>query len=123
MTETEIQKAERLYEALTGKDAQLTNDLATVLAKVTPETPVLVEIPWGEMRQGELHDRHQIILTHVAGERIYFINALKTPAKPGETLGGPGKGPQRRFEANGEESMPLGQFQGIFRQGGRAMIS
>lgn len=118
-----IEQAQALFGALTNARTHLTDSAEEVLKRLHGGAKdVLVELPWGEVRDGELHDRHQIILTGVAGGRVHFINALKSPHAPGTVIQGEGKGPERRLEPNGEESMEIDRFVSLFKQGGKAMI-
>jgi len=118
-----IEQAQALFGALTNEPTHLTNSAEEVLQKLQAGAKdVLVELPWGEERNGEVHARHQIILTHVSGGRVYFINALKSNLAPGTVIQGTSKGPVRRVETNGEESMETERFVALFQQGGKAMI-
>lgn len=118
-----LEQAQRLYEAVSNKRTRLTGSADEVLqALKRGETQVLAELPWGEIRDGVTHDRHQVILQRVQAGRIYFINALHADAPIGATLEGQGKGPQRRVEALGEESMALDRFSALFARGGKAML-
>lgn len=118
-----IEAACRMYEALTGQRHRVTDRLEEVLGALKSGLKdVLVEVDWGEQRRGELHDRHQVILQRVAGGRVYFINALKNPGAVGDSLGGPDKGPVRRVEEHGEESMDEPAFVALFAQGGKGML-
>lgn len=119
----DLQEAQRLYGALTNQPTRLTGSPHDVLAALRAgEENVLVELPWNEVRAGETHERHQLVLRRVEGERVYFINALKTPGAPGTELGGPEQGPLRRIEEAGEESMPLANFVTLFVGGGQGML-
>jgi thiamine pyrophosphate-dependent acetolactate synthase large subunit-like protein len=121
---TQMDQARALYAALTGQPTHLAASLDEALKVVlSGKGPVVVELPWGEVHQGERHERHQVIVTRVANNRVYFINALKNKARPGQTLGGPGAGPVRRMEADGEESMDLAGFKAVYARGGQAMLS
>lgn len=118
-----IEQTQALYQATLGKATRLTaspEEVKKLLA--AGQTPVVVELPWGQVVNGVSHDRHQLIPTRVAGQRLYFINALKTAAAPGSEIDGPGKGPKRRLEANGEESMALSSFLTLFGRGGKALL-
>lgn len=118
-----LEQAQALFGALTNEPTHLTTSAEEVLRHLQEGAKdVLVEVPWGEERNGELHARHQIILTRVAAGRVHFINALKSPLAPGTVLHGAGKGPERRLEPDGEESMELGRFVALFQAGGKAMI-
>lgn len=118
-----MEQAQRLYSALSAEPTRLARTVDEALKALTvPNATVLIELPWNEVRNGERHERHQVIATKVAGDRIYFINALKTPAKPGDVLGGRDKGPLRRHEENGQESMDLASFKRLYAQGGQAML-
>jgi hypothetical protein len=86
------------------------------------EKQLLVEVPWGEVRGGETHERHQLILTRLEAGRVYFINALHTDAPVGATIEGQGRGPQRRVEAMGEESMAVDRFRALFERGGKGLL-
>lgn len=118
-----IEQTQALYQAALGKATRLTasaEDLKKLLS--AGKTPVVVELAWGQVVNGVSHDRHQVLPTRVEGQRIYFINALKTAASPGGEIEGPGKGPRRRLEANGEESMELNRFLTLFGRGGKALL-
>lgn len=118
-----IEQAQALFGALTNEPTHLTASTEEVLRRMQAgATDILVEVPWGEERDGELHERHQIILTHLAAGRVCFINALKSHQAPGTVIQGAGKGPERRLEPNGEESMDLERFIALFKAGGKAMI-
>lgn len=119
-----IEDAKRLYQAILPQPLRLTDlmgDLAGALR--AGERNILVELPWGERRAGERHDRHLVIIKRVADQRVFFVNALKNPDPVGATIAGPDRGPTRRVEPGGEESMPLEAFSALFAQGGRAMIA
>lgn len=118
-----IEQAQALFGALTNSPTHLTSSADEVIQLLQRGAKdVLVELSWGEERDGEVHERHQIILTHVAAGRVHFINALKSHLAPGTVIQGAGKGPVRRVEPNGEESMELERFVALFQQGGKAMI-
>lgn len=118
-----LEAAQVLFGALAGAPTHLTDSAAEVLGLLSAgATDVLVEVPWGEVRDGEVHERHQIILTRVSAGRVHFINALKSHQPSWTVITGPGKGPERRVEPTGEESMDLGRFVSLFEQGGKAMI-
>ena len=118
-----IEQAQRMYEAVTNRPTRLTGSPDEVLqALKRGETQILVELSWGEVRGGETHDRHQVILTRLEQGRVYFLNALHASAPVGATIEGQGKGPQRRVEALGEESMVLERFKALFARGGKAML-
>ena len=61
--------------------------------------------------------------TRCEGGRLYFKHGLKTAGAAGQVVGGPGQGPRRRLEPNGDESMDLAGFFALFGQGGRALIA
>lgn len=118
-----IEQAQRLYEAVNNRPTRLTSSAEEVVqALKRGESQILTELPWGEVRHGETHERHQVILTRVEAGRVFFINALHTNAPAGVTIEGQGKGPQRRIEAMGEESMALDRFRALFERGGKAML-
>ncbi|HEY9854292.1 MAG TPA: hypothetical protein V6D05_01055 [Stenomitos sp.] len=118
-----IEQAQALFGALTNAPTHLTSSADEVLKTLQAGAKdVLVELPWGEERNGEVHARHQIILTHVSAGRVHFINALKSDLAPGTVIQGTAKGPMRRVEPNGEESMETERFVALFQQGGKAMI-
>lgn len=118
-----IEQAQALFSALTNEPTHLTRSADEVLQRLQAGAKdILVEVLWGEERAGEVHDRHQIILTRVSADRVYFINALKSHQAPGSVIQGLGKGPERRVEPSGEESMKLERFVQLFEQGGKAMI-
>ena len=101
---------------------------ATALAGCASRPPVpspaavAVPVPDVQHPDGETHDRHQVILTRLEQGRVYFLNALHASAPVGATIEGQGKGPQRRVEALGEESMALERFKALFARGGKAML-
>ncbi len=118
-----IEQAQALFGALTNEPTHLTDSADEVLMALNGGAKdVLVEVPWGEERAGELHERHQIILTRAAAGRVFFINALKSGQAPGTLIQGTGKGPERRLEPTGEESMELERFVTLFKSGGKAML-
>jgi hypothetical protein len=118
-----IEHAKRMYEAVTNRPTRLTTSVDDVLAALKRgESQILVELPWGEVRAGETHERHQVILMRLAQSRVYFVNALHADAPVGATLDGQGKGPQRRVEALGEESMALDRFTELFKRGGKGLL-
>jgi hypothetical protein len=118
-----IEQAQRLYEAINNRRTRLTTQVEEVVqALKRGESQLLVELPWGEVRNGETHDRHQLILTRLEAGRVFFINALHTNAPAGATIEGQGKGPQRRIEPMGEESMAVDRFRAVFERGGKAML-
>lgn len=118
-----IEQAQQFYHALTGRQTHLSASGAEVLSALDTETaPLLVELPWGERRGDELHARHEVLLTRFANGRIYFINALKTDLPVGSIIEGHEKGPTRRIEPAGEESLDLESFLTLFNAGGTAMI-
>lgn len=116
-----LEGAKLLMEALTNQPQQLTRDLDQVLRALQGgRSSIVVEIPWGEKREGEVHDRHQILLMRLEGPRVFFINALKNPDPVGSIIRG--RGPDRRVEPKGEESMALDAFRALFTQQGQAML-
>jgi hypothetical protein len=118
-----IEQAQKLYEAVSNRKSRLTRSLDEVVeAMKAGEAHVLVELPWGEVRDGETHDRHQVIVTRLAPGRVFFVNALHSGAPVGTVIEGLGKGPTRRVEPSGEESMGLDRFRSLFDKGGRAML-
>lgn len=118
-----IEQAQRLYQAVTNRPTRLTASVEEVLkALKRGETQILVELPWGEVRGSETHDRHQVILSRLEAHRVYFVNALHAQAPVGAVIEGLGKGPHRRVEALGEESMPVDRFSALFARGGKAML-
>ena len=118
-----IEQAKRLYEAVMGRPTHLSASVDEVLAALERgEKQLLVEVPWGEVRDGETHERHQLILTRLEAGRVYFVNALHATAPVGTTLEGREQGPQRRVEGLGEESMELDRFKALFARGGQAML-
>jgi hypothetical protein len=118
-----IEQAQSLYRALTNQERPLTDSPeALVQALRDGQTNLLVELPWGEVRDGEVHELHQVVLTRFEDRRVYFINPLKGQESVGTVLEGEGKGPQRRIEAHGEESMDLVRFVALFANGGKALL-
>ena len=66
-----IEQAQKLYEAVSNRKSRLTRSLDEVVeAMKAGEAQVLVELPWGEVRNGETHDRHQVIVTRLALPRM-----------------------------------------------------
>ncbi|MBO9540237.1 hypothetical protein J7643_06565 [bacterium] len=109
-----IETSRSLYQALTARPVRLGISSEEVLRALAQGAKgILVELPWGE-------GRHQIVVTQVDARRIRFFNAQRTDAPAGTVLGAPG--PERRVEANGEESMDLVRFVALFAQGGKAML-
>lgn len=122
-SDNSIEQTQRMYQATLGKPTKLTasvEELKRLLA--AGKTPVVVELAWGQRAGDEVHERHQIMPTRVDAQRVYFINALKTPVAPGSVIEGPGKGPKRRLEMNGQESMELAGFLALFARGGKALL-
>lgn len=118
-----IEQSALLYEALTNQPVAISSTFEEVLALLRAQQPdILVEVSWKERRDREYHDRHQLILTRLEGDRIFFINALKTTKPAGTMIGGPEQGPLRRLEASGEESMETALFMTLFALGGKALI-
>lgn len=118
-----IEQTGALLQALFLQPTRMTQSLADVLKAIEAgKTNIVVELPWAEMRPEGHYERHQVILLRIAHGRAYFDNPLKTAALPGSEIGGVGKGPLRRLEANGEESMDLAFFITLFENGGKALL-
>ena len=116
-----IEQAQQLWAALTNQATQLSTDAQQVLAALRAgQAQVLVEVPWGEVRDGETHETHQLILKRLEGDRVYFINALKGNEPVGAVI--EGRGPRRRVEAGGLESMTVAEFGALFEFGGKGML-
>ena len=118
-----LEQAARLYTALTNEPMRISTSYDEIVkALQSGVKSVPVEIPWKERRGSDYHERHQVIVTHIADGRVYFINALKTAKPPGTTVGGVDQGPLRRLEPSGEESIETPMFLTLFMSGGKAML-
>jgi hypothetical protein len=118
-----MEGAEVLLDALSPHSTRRVGsfqDLA--LALQSGAGPALVELPWGEKRDGELYETHQLVLTRVEGDRVYFINALKSQLPEGTVIVGMSKGPIRRVEPHGEESMTVSTFVELFDRVKKALV-
>ena len=115
--------SKRLLDQLLGKPStELTTPQEVYEALKAGRDDILVEVPWGEFRGDELHERHQIILVGADPERVYFINALKSDHPRGSDIAGMGEGPPRHVEARGFESMTHEAFVELFAKGGLALL-
>lgn len=118
-----IEQAQALWKALTNENTHISPSAEELVIELRAgRAPILVELPWGEVRGTERFERHQIVLSHVDERRVYFNNGLKTDLPPGSVIEGPESGPERRVEPNGEESMDLVRFVALFARGGKAML-
>lgn len=107
----QIRKTRSLMEAVLGAPRKMTKDLSKVLeALAAGKTDVPVEIPWYE--DG---GTHQILLQHVADERVFFINPARQPdLAPGTILN---ENFPRRVETGGLESTKLKNLEKLFERG------
>lgn len=118
-----IEQTAQLYAAMTNRPMGVSSSFNDVVKALQGNEPtVVVEIPWKERRDGDYHERHQVIVSRVAEGRVYFVNALKTVKPVGEVIGGVDRGPLRRVEPNGEESIEMPMFLTLFLAGGKALI-
>ena len=113
-----------MYEGILGEKAQVTTSLDGVLARLAGgEKGIIVEVPWDETINDERYDRAQIVLMRLSGDRVFYCNPLPgRHLQAGETGGVTGRGPFRRIEPSGEESMDVATFRRLFSQGGSAIL-
>jgi hypothetical protein len=103
-----IEDAKVISDAINGGKSKITNDLKEILREaavykdgVIMELPFEVEMPDGFM------EAVTVVVTKVTKERVYFINPAKVSKTPGEITEKDKKGPNRRIEADGSESMEI----------------
>lgn len=108
----EIEQTKVIYEAVLDTPTRLSHTADEVLDALTQDRHPVVEIPWGERIGDELYEHHQIVLTRLQDERVYFANSLPNAQEvaAGAVLGGPEQGPERRMEGSGEQSMTVVLF-------------
>ena len=116
--ESQLDQTQRLLAAVMGTDARQSDsfdDVRKAFAEGKPD--VVVELPWYE--DGSTH---QLILTRLQGDRVYFINPLgHGDARAGTVLQDGGLG--RRVEEDNTESSTVSDFEKLFGAGkARALI-
>lgn len=116
--ESQLDQTQRLLVAVMGAKAKQSNKFEDVRkAFRAGKTDVVVEIPW--YSDG---GTHQLILTRLQDDRVYFINPLgHGEALAGATLSDGGLA--RRVEGDSTESATIGELESVFGAGqARALI-
>jgi len=116
--ESQLDQTQRLLAAVMGTSAEQSSRFDDVRkAFGDGKTDVVIELPWYE--DGSTH---QLILTRVTGDRVFFINPLgHGSAKAGSDLQDGGL--RRRVEEDNTESAAVADVEKLFGAGkARALI-
>lgn len=114
-----IDITQQLLKNFTGENTSKTNDFNKIIEYLkSGKNGIIVNLLWNEQRDDKFYERHEIVLEKLEGNRIYFFNPLKTTnIKIGDVISGNNRGPKRRLEPHGFESMEISTLQNIFNQG------
>lgn len=116
--ESQLDQTQRLLAAVMGTEAEQSSRFDDVRKAFSEgKSDVVIELPWYE--DGSTH---QLILTKLQADRVYFINPLgHGNAKAGTVLQDGGLG--RRVEEDNSESAAIADLEKLFGTGKvRALI-
>jgi hypothetical protein len=106
-----IEDAKIMSDALNGGQSKITGDLKEILKEAAiHKDGVIMEIPFEAEVDGGYMEAITVVVTKVTKERVYFINPAKVSRAPGEITEKDKKGPNRRIEPDGFESMEIGEL-------------
>lgn len=120
----EVKAARDRLAALSGRAPRLVGADAALAALRAGAHGVLAVVPWDEEVDGVAHPTNHLLLRGLDGDRLLVEHPLvaQVPAAPGTALGGPGRGPLRRREAGGADSLALTTFAQLLALGGAALL-
>jgi len=117
-----IEELKILHEAVLGQELREERDPVIILQMLEDgKSDIITDLNWGEMREGEYHERHKIILQGISDDnRVIFYNPMGHPGdmEEGELIEGRDKGPTRQVEGIGIESVGRDEFIGFFESRG-----
>lgn len=108
-----------LHRAIFGHELQESRDPEVILNKLKNGcSDIIVDLNWGEQREEEYHEKHKIVLQRIDGEKIIFFNPMghSDELEEGDTIEGEEKGPVRRVEGTGLESITVQDFIRWFKE-------
>lgn len=116
-----------LWAALSGEHTTpIQSDFdALCQALSNGQQAILAEIPWFEQTPTGQITTQQILLHHIAEDRIYFSHPQpRSHDVPGTTVSEAGCGPERIVHTDGTQSIELSLFARLFIVGGgQALLS
>jgi len=104
-----IERTQKLIEGMSGVQTRISSDIKEILKAVAINPAgVPLEISWdAEDNNGDYQKSIVVTAVKVTKEKVYFINPIKVVSQPCIIEEKHKKGPARRIEKDGLESMEL----------------
>lgn len=103
-----IEQAKAASDAILGGKSRITDNLSEILKEIDSQNSgVTIEIPWNSDVSGEYMESITVVAVKRENGRLYFINPVKVSRIPVSIEESENKGPARKIESDGMESISL----------------